>query len=155
MAEHPHEFVVAQDDWRESLAPCEVRVTKGSRWLRPIALWLVRRFGISEVHHVRICSFRTPEGASLLDRMRLQQRDIMRLYNREARTVLVGPDTMSAITREACDTWSGMHPFSIGEVPVELASQGKHVVRGVEIVFIPWMSGALLIPGTYSAESRP
>lgn len=150
-----HSFAVAQDDSREILTPCEVRATKGARWLRPIALWLVRRFGLSDVQRVRVRSFRVADGVTLLERMRLQQHDMRLIYDLQARTVLVGPDTMAAITYEAADIFRPMSPFSIGAVPVQMGYGGKIVVRGIEVVMIPWMSGTLLIPGSYAPRQEP
>ena len=151
-----HDFMIAQDDWREMLTPCEVRVTKGAKWLRPIALWLVRKFGMLDVRRDRVRTFRVATGETLLDRMHLQQRDMLRIYNREATTVFVGPEVFGEVHREVRnyeDLYRSTHPIALN-TEVKLAAYSTIVVRGIKVVLIPWMSGALLVPGTYKVEEH-
>lgn len=145
------EFMVHTDDVRAIWEPATLRVIRGPRWLRKPAQWaldaLVRKFGAEVARDVRVRTFTVAKGETLLDKMRLQQRDMLRLYNREARYAFVGPDVLTDLKRE-------MHAMSFGWQRFEMIGDRGMQVCGVELVYVPWMDGVLLVP-EWKEPSRP
>lgn len=140
-----HEFVVSDTNVRAFWEPARLRfTTRGPTWLRP---WLERavrallRWSRAEIERTeKVRTFRPASGETLLERMRLNEQDLMMLYDQRARYVFIGPD----IHHELLDVWRMM---SLGPLDVHLGGpRGIKTVMGVEVVFVPWMNGALLVP---------
>jgi hypothetical protein len=85
--------------------------------------------------------FRAPSG-DFIERLALQKRDMMRLYNQQARTLFVGPDAWGEM-HESLRSYSRVNCFN-----VDVRVYGPNGVRvlGVEVVLVPWMYGVLLVP---------
>lgn len=149
MSEHVHEFMVYKTEVRRLWEPAELRLTTGGprfarRWikclLRAALRWMGAEVGRDE--HVR--TFVRASGDTILQRMRLSSSDMERLYNDEARYAFVGPDVLYDIEREAREVMSMM---SLGPLDARIYREGRvKTVDGVEIVYVPWMTGALLVP---------
>lgn len=137
------EFMVHTDDVRAIWEPAKLRVIRGPRWLRPMierAIRLLLSWSRAEIERTeKIRRFDVATGATLLGRMHLQSIDMMRLYDREARYVFVGPDVLDDLTREMRAMSLSFHEFTL------MGPDGMRVL-GVEVVYVPWMDGALLVP---------
>lgn len=140
-----HEFMVSHTDVRSLWETPKLRFApRGPRWLRP---WIERavraafRWSGAEVERIeRVRSFRPATGETLLERMHLSESDMRRLYEERARYVFVGPD----VERELLHL---DRMLSLGDFDVRLGGpRGIKTISGVEVVFVPWMQGALLVP---------
>lgn len=109
------------------------------RWADRALRWLFKAARAEVMHTDTIRTFRRAPGETILDRMRLNQHDMMRLYNREAAYLFCGPEVGSDILRQASIMSLGPLNASIG------GTQGVRV-SGVEVIMVPWMTGALLVP---------
>jgi len=112
------------------------------KWAERLIRRLVSWAGGIETESPRgplVRTFRVSPGRTLLERMRLQERDLWRLYDQRAKVAFVGPEVMDGFTSE-------MRAMSVGIQPLELHGPQGLRVCGVEIIVIPWMTGALLVP---------
>lgn len=138
----PFEFVVAEDRFeRIRDEPCLLFRRKLPRWAERAARRCLRWLGVYTERQMRYRSFVRPGAQELLERLRLNQRDMMRLYSQRARYVFVGPEMFDDLLRSA-------HMMSLGMLDGARMGgpNGVTTIMGVEIVMIPWMEGALLVP---------
>ena len=138
-----NQFVVARDTTRTIFTPTRLRVVRGWKWLRPLIKRFVDRWTEAEVVNVEhYRKFEVPNAPSLLERMHLSARDMERVYNQEARYAFVGPDVLHELQKEA-----RARMMSLGSPPLEMSGpNGRLTIEGVEVVYVPWMEGALLVP---------
>jgi len=139
-----HSLVVCTEDIRAFWRQAPVRATRGPQWLRRIALKLVSMFGIEDGRATKSVSYReVPTDESFLQRLRLASRDIERISNKEAKTLLVGPDAWPDIADELRNSTTSL------ALPMEFKAvtpRGDLTLLGIKVVLIPWMEGTLLIP---------
>lgn len=138
------EFVIAHNNVSTLWEPAKLRfVPRGPKRLRPLierAIRFLLRWSGAEIgREETVRTFHVAVGQTLLERMRLQQRDMLRLYNREARTVYVGPDVLTELHREMASMSLHYHNFQM------MGDRGLRVL-GVEVVYVPWMDGVILVP---------
>lgn len=148
-----HEFVVSHTDVRAWHEPAKLRfTTRGPRWLRrwteKAMRWALRVTGAEIERSKTMRTFRTASGDTLLDRMKLNMDDMRRLYDQRARYVFIGPDVEPELLDCARMMWLGPLDARIG------GPNGIKQIYGVEIVFVPWMRGALLVPEIESRIAR-
>jgi hypothetical protein len=138
----PFEFVVAEDTFeRKREEPTLLFDRKLPRWVERIARAGMRWLGVHAERQVRHRRFVRPAALDLLERMHLNRGDMLRLYNGEARYVFVGPETFDDMLRSA-------HMMGLGSLdgaPIG-GPNGVRIIMGVEVVLVPWMEGALLVP---------
>lgn len=143
-----HEFAICHDDISEIFRlaePASIDTMRGPAWMRRFLNWTLHKLDAKAprgVERVKVRRFSAPDG-SIIERLRLQQRDMMRLYNREARVVFIGPDLWSEAEAE---TLRASRVMSFDPVDVRLGGRDGIRVLGVEFVLVPWMTGALLVP---------
>jgi len=111
------------------------------RWLERVVRASLRWLQVYVERHVSFRSFTRPRADELLERMHLNQEDIMRLYSKRARYVFVGPEMFDEMLRQT-------HMMSLGSLDGARfhGPQGMKSLMGVEVVMVPWMEGALLVP---------
>ena len=142
-----HEFAVCRSTRIETPQPPKrttISAMRGPRWARRalnhVLEWLKATTDQEPtISHVR--RFVAPDG-SFLERRNLQQRDMQRIYDRRARTLLVGPDAWGDVRDTLRDTASVMS----FETEMRIGNSGRIEIRGVEVVLVPWMTGVLLVP---------
>lgn len=138
------DFVIAHTDVRMRWEPPEIRFyVKGPRFFRRWAdralRWLFKASRAEVLHTDTLRTFRRAPGETILDRMHLNQRDMMRLYNREAAYLFCGPEIESDLLRQASI-------MSLGPLNAHIGGPQGVRVSGVEVIMVPWMTGALLVP---------
>lgn len=138
------EFMVSHTDVRSLWEPAKLRfVPRGPKWLRPTierAIRFVLRWSGAEIERTeKVRTFSVATGETLLERMRLSQRDMLMLYDQRAAVAFVGPDVLDELLRET-------QMMSLGWQSFEMRGHDGLKIVGVEIVCVPWLEGVLLVP---------
>lgn len=139
------EFVVAVDDIQRSWHPPKLRFPVGGpHWFRSAidcCMSVLLRWTRAESEAVVTTRvFQRASAGTLFERMHLNARDLRRLYNQEARYLFVGPDVMTELANECVPL------MGLGQLGARLGGPGGiRNVLGVEVVYVPWMSGVLLV----------
>jgi hypothetical protein len=140
-----NEFVIAEDAVRELWEKPAVRFTRklpdwAQRTVRLVLAWI----GVEVAREIRVRQFVRPQDSDLFQRMHLNQSDMELLYNQKARYLFIGPDMMHEMDRELMQR---SHMLSLGNPPLRVGGpHGVRTIMGVELVMVPWMEGALLVP---------
>lgn len=141
-------LAVCNDSFRDLYEPPEpatVATMRGPAWIRSAVNRALRWLDAKAppaLNRVKVRRFNAPSGP-FLDRLRLQQRDMDRIYNQKARVLFIGPDSWPEAEREVLMASRVMH---FPDAEMRLGGGNGIRVFGVEIVFVPWMTGVLLVP---------
>lgn len=139
--------------WREDEPPgidpkrvprrARTRVKKAEKTLRKFGVWPRRK-----MERTKFVEFR---GGSLLEGILKSRRDIDMIYRGEVRRLLVGPDAMDPLQAEL---WEKVGPRSFPE-KVHLMGPWGRKVFDLDVQYIPWMRGVLLVPDFEARVDEP
>ena len=116
--------------------------TIGPAWFNRLAQrfvrWAITRLDANYIESRAVVTFSVPDGQTLMERVRLNQRDLMAVFERRAAFLLVGPQILNELHADR-------DPFSY-QAHVQVGSRNVLRVVGIEVVYVPWMEGCLLVP---------
>lgn len=139
-----HQLMRVVDETRISWAPAKTRV-RGPRLVRWLVEKMLRRTVVEVEREVCVRSFHAAAGDSLVHRLHLSQRDLELIYDQRARYLFVGPQAMDELERDV----RRLHAMSLGPaLDGARYTDGRRewTVFGIEVVYVPWMEGCLLVP---------
>lgn len=132
-------------------APPKMRfMPPGPPWFRRLAERALRRAlrwaGAEVEEQHRVFEMQAPDGETLLKRVGITARDCERVYGKEVRYLLVGPESLNEVKREVALA-SGPLIYAT-EARFGQMRNGRSEMRvlGLDVVYIPWMTGAVLVP---------
>lgn len=111
------------------------------RTIQSAAWWICVRLGTAFHRPFTRSEYRTVrvEGASLLEKVRLNQHDLRMLWDQDGKYLIVGRKAAYDLLHE-CDDF--MH----FQVDVKLGLNRKTRVLGLEVVVVPWIEGLFVLP---------
>jgi hypothetical protein len=127
-----------------------IRWTGPTRWLGilmwRIGIWFIEKSGgkievMHKVERTAMINFLAVDPQEVFRSINLTSLEIEMIYNLKVDTILVGPDAATSLR----DELSQMSPFR-GDFEAIMNGHNGVKVRGLNLRFIPWMTGYLLLP---------
>lgn len=129
-------------EYSEFFEPKGLALANGN-WFVRFLWWLIGKFEHRFAHRIRKESYRTVaiDSDSIIEAVRLNSNDIRRIWDLEAKFLLVGRDMAHQLFGEI----ESRHNFAF---PIEgrFGFNGQTKFLGLTVVVIPWMDGFCLAP---------
>lgn len=136
LIKHEHQLATAID-------PNRFELNQRGRWpwLQKLLFKLLRKLGANSLN--TSVSYKTVEidTKSILNALMENQRDVMTLYNKRARYIVMGPRDYARFTNDPECRDLLYFGFS---VPIGMGN--RRTIMGMEVVIVPWIEGFFVMP---------
>jgi hypothetical protein len=132
-------------NWHRPLRAKDVRLCSAEGWLSRLALWFCRKLNLSFAYPIQEHSYERVmiDGDRLTDLIAVNQRDIDRIWDKQAKYLIVSAQTANDLWGELAsqDMWNFTHTMEMAY------GKGYPQYRGLTVVVVPWLAdGLFLLP---------